>query len=58
VLVTMARNGTPLDRRWVELVSEGLPKIPHHSEGQIGRRQTLNSLNPATFIPSSTNGLV
>jgi hypothetical protein len=34
VLVTAARDGTILDRRRVELVGEGLPKIPHHSEGQ------------------------
>ncbi len=34
VLVTVARGGTLLDRRRVELVGEGLPKIPHHSEGQ------------------------
>jgi len=36
VLVTVARDGTHLvlDRRRVELVGEGLPKIPHHSEGQ------------------------
>jgi hypothetical protein len=34
VLVTVARDGTLLDRRRIELVSEGLPKIPHHSEGQ------------------------
>jgi len=34
VLVTVARDGTLLDRRLVELVGEGLPKIPHHSEGQ------------------------
>jgi hypothetical protein len=34
VLVTVARDGTLLDRRRVELVGEGLPKIPHHSEGQ------------------------
>jgi hypothetical protein len=34
VLVTVARDGTLLDRRRVELVAEGLPKIPHHSEGQ------------------------
>src|SRR5258707_531985 len=27
-------DGTLLDRRRVELVGEGLPKIPHHSEGQ------------------------
>jgi hypothetical protein len=35
VLVTAARDGTLLDRRRVELVGEGLPKIPHHSEGQV-----------------------
>src|SRR5271170_3657130 len=34
VLVTVARDGTLLDRRRVELVEAGLPKIPHHSEGQ------------------------
>lgn len=34
VLVTVAPGGTLLDRRRVELVGEGLPKIPHHSEGQ------------------------
>ena len=34
VLVTAARDGTLLDRRRVELVDEGLPRLPHHSEGQ------------------------
>src|SRR5271169_1002334 len=34
VLVTVARDGTLLDRRRVELVGKGLPKIPHHSECQ------------------------
>jgi hypothetical protein len=34
VLVTVARHGTLLDRRRVELVDEGLPRLPHHSEGQ------------------------
>jgi hypothetical protein len=34
VLVTVARGGTLLDRRRVELVGAGLPKIPHHSECQ------------------------
>src|SRR5215471_17232084 len=34
VLVTVARDGTLLDRRRVELVDEGLPKLPHHHEGQ------------------------
>src|SRR5262245_20697505 len=34
VLVTLARDGTLLDRRRIELVGEGLPKLPHHSEGQ------------------------
>jgi hypothetical protein len=34
VLVTVARDGRLLDRRRVELVGEGLPKLPHHSEGQ------------------------
>lgn len=35
VLVTADVNGALLDRRRVELVDEGLPKIPHHSEGQF-----------------------
>jgi hypothetical protein len=35
VLVTARGDGTLLDRRRVELVDEGLPKIPHHSEGQL-----------------------
>ncbi len=34
VLVTVAADGTLLDRRRVELVDEDLPKIPHHSEAQ------------------------
>jgi hypothetical protein len=34
VLVTVGRDGKLLDRRRVELVDEGLPKIPHHSECQ------------------------
>src|SRR5579864_7825024 len=34
VLVTVARDGTLLDRRRVELLGGGLPKLPHHSEGQ------------------------
>ena len=33
--MTADGNGTLLDRRRVELVNEGLPKIPHHSEGQV-----------------------
>lgn len=35
VLVTVGLDGTLLDRRRVELVDEGLPKIPHHHEGQM-----------------------
>ncbi len=34
MLVTAARDGTLLDRRRVELVDEGLPKLPHHHDGQ------------------------
>jgi hypothetical protein len=34
VLVTVARDGTILDRRRVELVDDGLPAIPHHHEAQ------------------------
>ncbi|MBV8726754.1 MAG: hypothetical protein JO233_03130 [Candidatus Eremiobacteraeota bacterium] len=35
VLVTVARDGTLLDRRRVELVDDALPGIPHHHEGQM-----------------------
>lgn len=35
VLVTVARNGTLLDRRRVELVDDALPAIPHHHEAQL-----------------------
>jgi hypothetical protein len=35
VLVTVARDGTLLDRRRVELVDGGLPALPHHHEGQL-----------------------
>ena len=35
VLVTVARDGTLLDRRRVELVDETLPSLPHHHEGQL-----------------------
>ncbi|HEY5096173.1 MAG TPA: hypothetical protein VII69_13740 [Candidatus Eremiobacteraceae bacterium] len=34
VMVTVARDGTLLDRRRVELVDDGLPALPHHSEGR------------------------
>lgn len=35
VLVTVARDGTLLDRRRVELIDESLPSLPHHHEGQL-----------------------
>ena len=35
VFVTVAGDGTLLDRRRVELVDANLPKIPHHSEAQM-----------------------
>ena len=35
VLVTVARDGSLLDRRRVELVDETLPGLPHHHEGQM-----------------------
>ena len=34
VLVTVASDGTLIDRRNVELVDKRLPSIPHHHEGQ------------------------
>src|SRR5262245_43083086 len=34
VLVTVASDGTLVDRRNVELVDKRLPRIPHHHEGQ------------------------
>jgi hypothetical protein len=35
ILVTVAPDGTLLDRRRVELVDDALPGIPHHHEGQM-----------------------
>ena len=35
VLVTVAADGTLLDRRRVELVDDNLPGIPHHHEAQL-----------------------
>jgi len=35
ILVTVARDGTVLDRRRVELVDDALPALPHHHEGQM-----------------------
>ena len=34
MLVTVAADGSLLDRRRVELVDEDLPALPHHHEGQ------------------------
>ena len=34
VLVTVARDGTLLDRRRIELLDAGLPKLPHHHDAQ------------------------
>ncbi|MGC1380682.1 MAG: hypothetical protein WA814_06615 [Candidatus Baltobacteraceae bacterium] len=34
ILVTVARDGTLLDRRRVELVDDALPALPHHHEDQ------------------------
>jgi hypothetical protein len=35
ILVTVASDGTVLDRRRVELVDDALPALPHHHEGQM-----------------------
>lgn len=35
VFVTVARDGSFLDRRRVDLVDDDLPSIPHHHEAQI-----------------------
>ena len=35
ILVTIAKDGTLLDRRRVELVDDDLPALPHHHEGQM-----------------------
>ena len=40
--MTASGSGKLLDRRRVELVDEGLPKLPHHSEGQ-GSRSTKHT---------------
>jgi hypothetical protein len=35
VLLTVSPDGTPLDRRRVELVDDDLPALPQHHEGQM-----------------------
>jgi hypothetical protein len=35
VLVTVARDGTLIDRRRVELVDDALPRLPHHHDGHL-----------------------
>ena len=35
IFVTVARDGTLLDRRRVQLVDDDLPAIPHHHEAQL-----------------------
>lgn len=35
IIVTVASDGTLLERRRVELVDDALPAIPHHHEGQL-----------------------
>jgi hypothetical protein len=45
VLVTVAGDGTLLDRRRVELVDDALPKIPYHNEG---RRRGRGAVGPST----------
>lgn len=50
VLVTVASDGKLPDRRRVELVDKGLPKIPHHSEG-------LGTVT-ASFVGASYGGFL
>jgi hypothetical protein len=67
VLVTVAGDGTLLDRRRVELVDEDLPKIPHHSEGQglplheavalVGRVQRSAERHPNLSLDAVANTL-
>lgn len=35
MLVTVARDGTILGRRRIDLVDENLPAVPHHHEAQM-----------------------
>ena len=43
VLVTVAHDGTLLDRRRVELIEPGLPTHPHHHEGSWAMGSYLNT---------------
>ena len=43
VLVTVAADGTLLDRRRVELTERGLPTHPHHHEGSWAVGRYLNT---------------
>lgn len=44
IFVTVARDGTLLDRRRVELVDDNLPSIPHHHEAQMLPTETAVAL--------------
>lgn len=54
--MTVAGDGTLINRRRVDLVDEGLPKIPHHGEGQSRRRCPCASSPSASHVPrAATN---
>jgi hypothetical protein len=43
VLITVARDGTLLDRRHIDLTDRGLPTHPHHHEGSWAVGRYLNT---------------
>lgn len=53
VLVTVARDGTLLDRRRVELVDENLPSLPHHHEGQLLPMDGAVALRSCPQLPAT-----
>lgn len=48
ILVTVAKDGTFVDRREIDLVEAGLPRHPHHHEGQrLSRREGVKLVERA-----------
>ena len=58
VLVTVARDGTLLDRRRVDLTDRGLPTHPHHHEGSWAVGRYLNTPGARTLSLADAVALV
>jgi len=58
VLVTVAHDGTLLDRRRIELIEPGLPTHPHHHEGSWAVGRYLNTPGARTMPLAEAVALV